>query len=73
MPELNRAALKSLPAAVKGCTQGVSNSRTCEIGLTRTSGMNYESLLYLLDRQSAPKQKQAAAADAAGAGAAMAH
>jgi hypothetical protein len=36
-----------------------SNSRTCEIGLTRKSGLNYESLLYLLDRQSVAKPKVA--------------
>lgn len=60
MPELNKSALKSLPAAVQGCVQGVSNSRTCEIGLSRSSGLTYESLLYLLDRQSSAKTKKAA-------------
>ncbi|NHI02092.1 FAD-binding and (Fe-S)-binding domain-containing protein [Oceanimonas sp. MB9] len=52
-PELNAAALKPLKAQVPaGCTRGVSNSRTCELGLSHHSGINYESILYLVDEAS---------------------
>ena len=61
-----RSALKTLPDAVRGCTQGVSNSRTCEIGLTRSSGLVYESLFYLLERQSTRRHEQAVEPDQAG-------
>ncbi|WP_028300735.1 FAD-binding and (Fe-S)-binding domain-containing protein [Oceanospirillum beijerinckii] len=49
-PELNAAALKDLPTAVAGCTEGYSNSRTCEIGLSEHSGIPYQSIIYLVDR-----------------------
>ncbi|MCW8908241.1 MAG: (Fe-S)-binding protein, partial [Sedimenticola sp.] len=49
-PELNASALKrlreSLPA---GCEMGVSNSRTCEIGLSLHAGIPYQSIVYLVD------------------------
>ncbi|MCL9779989.1 FAD-binding oxidoreductase [Vibrio sp. S4M6] len=49
-PELNRSALSSLKQQVpKGCTQGFSNSRTCEIGLSHHSGITYQSIMYLVD------------------------
>ncbi|WP_107852357.1 FAD-binding and (Fe-S)-binding domain-containing protein [Oceanimonas marisflavi] len=52
-PELNAAALKPLREQVPaGCTRGVSNSRTCELGLSHHSGINYESILYLVDEAS---------------------
>ncbi|MDP5293431.1 FAD-binding and (Fe-S)-binding domain-containing protein [Oceanimonas sp. CHS3-5] len=52
-PELNAAALKPLRQQVPtGCTRGVSNSRTCELGLSHHSGINYESILYLVDEAS---------------------
>lgn len=58
LPELNTSALKSLAVALpKQCHQGYSNSRTCEIGLSRVSGVEYRSLLYLLDAVSeAPRE-----------------
>jgi D-lactate dehydrogenase len=52
-PELNAAALSELPAGVKGCTEGVSNSRTCEIGLTLHAGIPYRSIVFLADRAAA--------------------
>eukprot|EP01134_Creolimax_fragrantissima_P002711 CFRG2711T1 len=55
MPELNNAALKTLNHAIQGCNAGMSNSRTCEIGLTRMSGITYDSIFHHLDRQSAAK------------------
>jgi D-lactate dehydrogenase len=51
VPELNAFGLRrlksQLPANVH---QGYSTSRTCEIGLTTHSGIDYRSILYLVDR-----------------------
>lgn len=50
-PELNQSALKDLKAQLPAnCDQGYSNSRTCEIGLSHHSGIEYRSLFYLLDQ-----------------------
>lgn len=50
-PELNEAALEELghqlPPSV---TWGLSNSRTCEIGLSRNTGIPYQSIVYLVDK-----------------------
>ena len=50
-PELNAYALRKLRLAVEqsGATEGYSNSRTCEIGLTTHSGIEYRSIAYLVD------------------------
>lgn len=50
-PELNRWALRKLRPALEaaGATEGYSNSRTCEIGLTANSGIYYKSIAYLVD------------------------
>ncbi len=49
-PELNAAALSRLKQQLPdGCESGYSNSRTCEIGLSRHSGIPYRSVLYLVD------------------------
>lgn len=53
-PELNASALKGLKEVVGGCDYGVSNSRTCEIGLSAHSGLSYQSILGLVDRASTP-------------------
>ena len=49
-PELNTHGLRNLktliPSPVK---QGYSNSRTCEIGLSRHSGITHKSIVYLVD------------------------
>jgi len=51
VPELNAAALAPLRAAIPDdCEGGYSTSRTCEIGLTVHSGVQYQSILYLVDR-----------------------
>jgi len=47
-PEINRWALRNLKLQVNDHTAGYSNSRTCEIGLSRNSGINYKSVMYLL-------------------------
>ncbi|OKY25195.1 FAD-binding and (Fe-S)-binding domain-containing protein [Thalassotalea sp. PP2-459] len=53
LPELNKAALGPLSDQVpKNCQRGVSNSRTCEIGLSQHSGIPYQSIIYLLDEVS---------------------
>jgi D-lactate dehydrogenase len=50
-PELNASALSRLRQQIpEGCEQGYSNSRTCEIGLSRHSGIPYRSIAYLVDR-----------------------
>ena len=51
LPELNASALASLAAQVpSNCSQGYSNSRTCEIGLSEHSGIDYQSIVYLVDK-----------------------
>ncbi|MBS3797982.1 FAD-binding and (Fe-S)-binding domain-containing protein [Pseudoalteromonas sp. BDTF-M6] len=53
-PQLNEHALRHVSAnKPKGCSVGYSNSRTCEIGLTRHSGVIFSSLLALLDERAA--------------------
>ncbi|NMY49818.1 FAD-binding and (Fe-S)-binding domain-containing protein [Pseudomonas sp. WS 5011] len=51
-PELNDHALRSLKSAVQYCEEGISTSRTCEIGLSQHGGIDYHGLVYLLDRVS---------------------
>jgi D-lactate dehydrogenase len=53
-PELNAWALRHLKPAVKDCKTGYSNSRTCEIGLSKNSGIEYKSIIYLLEEVSRP-------------------
>jgi len=56
VPELNAFGLrrlkKQLPPEV---STGYSTSRTCEIGLTTHSGIDYRSILYLVDQCTRPK------------------
>ena len=54
LPELNASALSELKLQVSGCSQGISTSRSCEIGLSQHSGIEYQHLMYLLDKQSDP-------------------
>ncbi len=49
-PELNNSALAQLKQGLETATEGYSNSRTCEIGLSINSGMTYKSLVYLVDK-----------------------
>lgn len=62
-PELNTHGLRHLREQVSGvrladgststpCTEGYATSRTCEIGLSRNSGVTFKSILYLLDEAS---------------------
>ncbi|NQY88613.1 MAG: FAD-binding oxidoreductase [Colwellia sp.] len=55
-PELNENALAPLKAQVpKNCNTGYSNSRTCEIGLSHHSGIDYQSIIYLVDKATTAK------------------
>lgn len=49
-PELNASALEELHDQVCSCTAGYSNSRTCEIGLSLHGGIEYSSIVYLVER-----------------------
>ena len=49
-PELNNSALAPLKHGIGNATEGYSNSRTCEIGLSMNSGVAYKSLVYLVDK-----------------------
>lgn len=51
-PELNAHALRSLKDAVQMCEEGISTSRTCEIGLSQHGEIDYHGLVYLVDRNS---------------------
>ena len=54
-PELNASALKELKGSLKPEIEaGFSTSRTCEIGLSRHSGIYYKSIFYLIDRCALP-------------------
>ncbi|KJK15960.1 FAD-binding and (Fe-S)-binding domain-containing protein [Pseudomonas sp. 2(2015)] len=49
-PQLNAHSLRSLKDAVQYCSEGISTSRTCEIGLSNHGGIDYHGLVYLVDR-----------------------
>lgn len=49
LPELNAHGLRYLKEQVYGCDSGYATSRTCEIGLSHHSGLEFKSILYLLD------------------------
>ncbi|MCU1726305.1 FAD-binding oxidoreductase [Pseudomonas sp. 7P_10.2_Bac1] len=51
-PELNAHSLRTLKDAVQYCSEGISTSRTCEIGLSQHGGIDYHGLVYLVDRVS---------------------
>lgn len=54
-PELNAHSLRTLKNAVQYCQEGISTSRTCEIGLSQHGGIDYHGLVYLVDRVTQPK------------------
>ena len=50
-PELNESALVNLKKQIPAeCKNGYSNSKTCEIGLSNSSGINYQSIVYLVNK-----------------------
>ncbi len=57
LPELNRHGLQDLKKQLpKPLNKGYSNSRTCEIGLSVHSGINFHSIVYLVDKVSKPRE-----------------
>ena len=49
-PELNKHGLRMLKDQIpQNCKKGYSTSRTCEIGLSEHSGINFKSIFYLID------------------------
>lgn len=61
-PELTGAACQHINLH-QDVTDGYSNSRTCEIGVSNASGKFFRSLMFLVDECTSPK---IAAVDAAG-------
>jgi D-lactate dehydrogenase len=56
-PELNKSALENLkPALKKDIKLAFSTSKTCEIGLSEHSGVDYNSIFYLVNQCSHTKQ-----------------
>ena len=54
-PELNASALRTLKDSLPPeCKEGFSTSRTCEIGLSYHSGIEYKSIIYLIERCASP-------------------
>jgi D-lactate dehydrogenase len=49
-PELNKSALSKLKEQTAGAKLAFSTSKTCEIGLSEESGLDYNSILYLVNR-----------------------
>ncbi|MBQ6958981.1 MAG: FAD-binding oxidoreductase [Bacteroidales bacterium] len=47
-PELNEHGLRDLKRQVEGCDEGYAVSRTCEVGLSRNSGLVFKSIVYLV-------------------------
>ncbi len=49
-PELNKSALRSLKTQTAGAKMAFSTSKTCEIGLSDESGLDYNSIFYLVNK-----------------------
>lgn len=50
IPELNDHGLRNIKAQIPyNCNQGFSTSRTCEIGLEKSSGIDFKSIFYLIE------------------------
>lgn len=56
-PEVDKYALRKLKPQIEAnnIKRGFSNSRTCEIGLSNNSGVPYQSIVYLVDECTTPK------------------
>ncbi len=54
-PELNKSALRTLQNSVKDAKYAFSTSKTCEIGLSEFSGLDYNSIFYLINRVTTTK------------------
>jgi hypothetical protein len=60
-PELTGAACQHVNLQ-EDVTDGYSNSRTCEIGVSNASGKYFRSLMFLVDECTQPKAAAVAAA-----------
>ncbi|MFY9089287.1 FAD-binding and (Fe-S)-binding domain-containing protein [Arcobacter aquimarinus] len=49
-PELNKSALRYLKEQTTGAKMAFSTSKTCEIGLSDESGLDYNSIFYLVNQ-----------------------
>ena len=49
-PELNDSALRYLKEQTLGAKMAFSTSKTCEIGLSEESGLDYNSIFYLINK-----------------------
>ena len=49
-PELNKSALRNLKEQTKGAKMAFSTSKTCEIGLSDESKLDYNSIFYLVNQ-----------------------
>ncbi|MFA6741774.1 MAG: FAD-binding and (Fe-S)-binding domain-containing protein [Arcobacteraceae bacterium] len=49
-PELNKSALRHLKEQTIGAKMAFSTSKTCEIGLSEESGLDYNSIFYLINK-----------------------
>jgi len=61
-PELTASSLQHLPELAKQCSDGYSNSRTCEMSLSNHSGIHFRGLIHLIDEATEaklPKKVQA--------------
>lgn len=54
-PELNKSALRNLKTQTSGAKMAFSTSKTCEIGLSAESGLDYNSIFYLINQVTSPK------------------
>ncbi|MFV0563312.1 FAD-binding and (Fe-S)-binding domain-containing protein [Malaciobacter mytili] len=54
-PELNQSALRNLKSGIKNAKYAFSTSKTCEIGLSEYSGLDYNSIFYLINSCSKAK------------------
>lgn len=52
VPELNKHGLRNLAYQSKGCSEGYATSKTCEIGLSNHSGIEFSSIMYLVEEAS---------------------
>ena len=58
LPELNAFGLRRLKEQLPPeVSQGYATSRTCEIGLSEHGGIDYTSILYLVDRCTRPQRE----------------
>ncbi|MBM3791832.1 MAG: 4Fe-4S dicluster domain-containing protein [Acidobacteria bacterium] len=59
VPELNASALHELKSLLPAeCRSGYSTSRTCEIGMSLHGGIPYQSIVYLVDQATEPRNSE---------------